>query len=145
MLNTTSKRAKIQRPSGKIYAYQNGHHTFRHPDKSTPKSDVLRRRFGITFGHLILIFTNIWLPVSKHMTSSPPAKKACIEMKIGTHNGSFHCDEVLACFLLKQLPTYKDAEIIRTRDQKVLDTCDIVVDVGGIFDPSKNRFDHHQK
>lgn len=66
-------------------------------------------------------------------------------MKIGTHNGSFHCDEVLACFLLKQLPTYKDAEIIRTRDQKVLDTCDIVVDVGGIFDPSKNRYDHHQK
>ncbi|VDH92682.1 Hypothetical predicted protein, partial [Mytilus galloprovincialis] len=49
------------------------------------------------------------------MTSSPPAKKACIEMKIGTHNGSFHCDEVLACFLLKQLPTYKDAEIIRGR------------------------------
>ncbi|XP_052067437.1 MYG1 exonuclease-like isoform X1 [Mytilus californianus] len=93
----------------------------------------------------ILLFTSIWLPVSKHMTSSPPAKKACIEMKIGTHNGSFHCDEVLACFLLKHLPTYKDAEIIRTRDQKVLDTCDIVVDVGGVFDPSKNRYDHHQK
>ena len=27
--------------------------------------------------------------------------------KIGTHNGSFHCDEVLACFLLRQLPEYK--------------------------------------
>ena len=74
-----------------------------------------------------------------------PAKKACIEMKIGTHNGSFHCDEVLACFLLKQLPIYKDAQIVRTRDQKKLDTCDIVVDVGGVFDPSQNRFDHHQK
>lgn len=78
------------------------------------------------------------------MTSSP-VKKPRRDMKIGTHNGSFHCDEVLACFLLKQLPTYKDAEIIRTRDQKLLDTCDIVVDVGGVFDPSKNRFDHHQK
>ena len=32
---------------------------------------------------------------------------------IGTHNGNFHCDEVLACFMLKQLPVYKDAEIIR--------------------------------
>lgn len=26
--------------------------------------------------------------------------------KIGTHNGSFHCDEVLACFFLRQLPEY---------------------------------------
>ena len=26
------------------------------------------------------------------------------EVKIGTHNGSFHCDETLACSLLKFLP-----------------------------------------
>uniref|UniRef100_A0A3Q4GDW8 MYG1 exonuclease n=1 Tax=Neolamprologus brichardi TaxID=32507 RepID=A0A3Q4GDW8_NEOBR len=26
--------------------------------------------------------------------------------KIGTHNGTFHCDEVLACFFLRQLPEY---------------------------------------
>lgn len=39
--------------------------------------------------------------------------------KIGTHNGVFHCDEVFACFMLKQLPIYKDAEIIRTRDETV--------------------------
>jgi len=66
-------------------------------------------------------------------------------LKIGTHNGAFHCDEVLACAILKHLPEYKDAEIVRTRDQKLLDECDIVVDVGGIFDPSKHRYDHHQK
>lgn len=64
---------------------------------------------------------------------------------IGTHNGNFHCDEVLACFMLKQLPVYKDAEIIRTRDPAVLNTCDIVVDVGAVFDPDKKRFDHHQR
>lgn len=40
--------------------------------------------------------------------------------RIGTHNGVFHCDEALACFMLKQLPEYTDAEIIRTRDQKVI-------------------------
>ena len=67
------------------------------------------------------------------------------KMKIGTHNGTFHCDEVLACSMLKHLPQYKDAEIVRTRDQAVLDTCDIVVDVGGVFDPTKHRYDHHQK
>ncbi|XP_067007428.1 MYG1 protein [Anabrus simplex] len=66
-------------------------------------------------------------------------------IKIGTHNGTFHCDEVLACYMLKRLPQYKDAEIVRTRDQSVLDTCDIVVDVGGMYDPSKHRYDHHQK
>lgn len=42
--------------------------------------------------------------------------------KIGTHNGMFHCDEALACFMLKQLPEYKDAEIIRTRDLDVIIT-----------------------
>lgn len=64
---------------------------------------------------------------------------------IGTHDGIFHCDEILACFMLQQLPKYQNAEIIRTRDDNLLKQCDIVVDVGGIFDKSTNRFDHHQK
>ena len=28
---------------------------------------------------------------------------------------------------------------------KVLDTLDAVLDVGGVYDPSRDRFDHHQK
>ena len=28
---------------------------------------------------------------------------------IGTHGGLFHCDEVLACYMLKVLPEYKNA------------------------------------
>ena len=35
--------------------------------------------------------------------------------------------------------------ILRTRDASVLNTCDIVVDVGAVFDPEKKRFDHHQR
>ena len=65
--------------------------------------------------------------------------------RIGTHSGIFHCDEVLACFMLKKLPEFSSSEIIRTRDDKTLDSCDIVVDVGGIYDPSKQRYDHHQR
>ncbi|XP_029450940.1 UPF0160 protein MYG1, mitochondrial [Rhinatrema bivittatum] len=65
--------------------------------------------------------------------------------RIGTHNGTFHCDEVLACFLLQRLPQYQDAKIIRSRDPKVLAECDIVVDVGGEYDPLKHRYDHHQR
>ena len=32
---------------------------------------------------------------------------------IGTHDGLFHCDEALACYMLMLLPEYKDAKIIR--------------------------------
>ena len=34
---------------------------------------------------------------------------------------------------------------MRSRDPKVLDDCDIVVDVGGVYDDTKKRFDHHQR
>ena len=40
---------------------------------------------------------------------------------------------------------FKDAEIVRTRDLKVLAECDIVVDVGAKFEPENRRFDHHQR
>ncbi|KAK0167300.1 hypothetical protein PV327_004717 [Microctonus hyperodae] len=66
-------------------------------------------------------------------------------IKIGTHNGAFHCDEALACFMLKQLPDFKTAEIIRSRDNEVLNTCDIVVDVGGEYNHSRKRYDHHMR
>ncbi|XP_076652815.1 MYG1 protein C27H6.8 [Halictus rubicundus] len=66
-------------------------------------------------------------------------------IKIGTHDGCFHCDEALACFLLKTLPRYKDAEIVRSRDLSILSTCDIVVDVGQKYDPSTHRYDHHMR
>ena len=36
-------------------------------------------------------------------------------------------------------------EVKRTRDPKILDTCDIVVDVGAVYDESIKRFDHHQR
>ena len=68
----------------------------------------------------------------------------CKKITIGTHNGTFHCDETLACSLLKMLPRYREAEIVRTRDPAVLATCDLVVDVGGEYDPARLRFDHHQ-
>lgn len=64
---------------------------------------------------------------------------------IGTHDGCFHCDEVLAIFMLKQLPEYKNSQVLRTRDAEKLSKCDMVVDVGGVYDPSTLRFDHHQK
>lgn len=57
---------------------------------------------------------------------------------IGTHNGIFHSDEVLAsailCLINSDVPVY----ILRTRSEEMLSLCDILVDVGG------KDFDHHQ-
>jgi uncharacterized UPF0160 family protein len=55
------------------------------------------------------------------------------KMKLGTHNGNFHADEVFAtAFLLK---LYPQAQIVRSREADVLVACDIVYDVGhGIYD-----------
>lgn len=64
---------------------------------------------------------------------------------IGTHNGHFHADEALAVYMLKRLPEYNSAGLVRTRDQSVLDKCHTVVDVGGEYDASRNRYDHHQR
>lgn len=38
-------------------------------------------------------------------------------------------------------------DLVRTRDPAKLDACDIVVDVGAVYDPSPSvlRFDHHQR
>merc|ERR1719495_1651255 len=64
---------------------------------------------------------------------------------IGTHSGSFHCDEVLACYMLRShTNTFRDAKILRSRDPSILSQCDIIVDVGAEFNPAQNRFDHHQ-
>ncbi|OMJ16383.1 UPF0160 protein [Smittium culicis] len=64
---------------------------------------------------------------------------------IGTHNGSFHSDEALAIYMIQLLPEYKASSIIRTRDPNELEKCDIVVDVGGVYDHDSKRYDHHQR
>jgi uncharacterized UPF0160 family protein len=64
---------------------------------------------------------------------------------IGTHSGGFQADEALGCWLLRQLPEFAGAKVVRSRDEEVLAKCDIIIDVGGIYDPSRMRFDHHQR
>lgn len=66
------------------------------------------------------------------------------KVKVVTHNGSFHADDILAVATLNLL--YRgNIEIIRTRDGSIIESGDIVLDVGGIYDPEQNRFDHHQE
>lgn len=67
-----------------------------------------------------------------------------IAKSFGTHDGHFHADELTACALLVNFNLVQKELIFRTRDEKILNSCEIVCDVGGIYDPLKKRFDHHQ-
>lgn len=62
----------------------------------------------------------------------------------GTHDGSFHADEVTACALLLLFDLIDKEEIVRSRNLKELNSCEYVCDVGGVYDPKIKRFDHHQ-
>lgn len=66
---------------------------------------------------------------------------------IVTHDGSFHADDV---FALAALTIYFEKlncryQIIRSRDPEKISTGQIVLDVGGVYDPKIGRFDHHQR
>jgi len=68
------------------------------------------------------------------------------EEVIGVHIGKFHTDDALCCALLKMLPEYKNARILRSSDIPVLEKeCTIICDVGGVYDHSLKRYDHHQR
>lgn len=63
---------------------------------------------------------------------------------VGTHDGTFHADEVTACALLTLFKLIDKENIVRSRDVKKLELCEYICDVGGVYDPSKKLFDHHQ-
>ncbi|KAK7410741.1 hypothetical protein VNO78_01781 [Psophocarpus tetragonolobus] len=60
---------------------------------------------------------------------------SCFSTRVGTHKGSFQCDEALACFMLRLSKRFSD----------LLESLDAVLHVGGVYDPRRHRFDHHQK
>lgn len=60
-----------------------------------------------------------------------------------THVAPHHADEVFATVMLSVL---FPVELLRTRDQEIIKNSKaIVYDVGSEYNPSKKRFDHHQK
>lgn len=67
-----------------------------------------------------------------------------IPSSFGTHDGTFHADEVTACALLLHFERIDRDHIYRTRDPSVLAKCEYVCDVGGVYDPARKLFDHHQ-
>lgn len=62
----------------------------------------------------------------------------------GTHSGTFHADEVTACALLLLFDRIDKDKVFRTRDSSILNRCEYVCDVGGVYNTEKKMFDHHQ-
>jgi len=81
-----------------------------------------------------------------HVVSECPTPKdpSWTTKLIGTHDNVFHCDEALGCAMLQMMPEWAGSTIVRTRDKKELDKCDIVIDVGAVYDHNALRYDHHQ-
>lgn len=71
-------------------------------------------------------------------------------MRIATHDGSFHADEVFAVAALQLLgegPSGmpETVEVLRTRDRELIAGADLRIDVGFRDDPATGDFDHHQR
>ncbi len=60
-----------------------------------------------------------------------------------THDGIFHADDVYSSALLQN--TFPGIRIKRSRSRQIQSEVDIVFDVGGVYNPKENRFDHHQE
>lgn len=64
---------------------------------------------------------------------------------IGTHSGTFQADEALGVWMLRQTEAYRHANVVRSRDPATLGPLEIVIDVGGVYDHTALRYDHHQR
>ncbi|XP_013672022.2 MYG1 protein-like isoform X1 [Brassica napus] len=113
--------------------------------------------FPVTKGLIRNFFNSLPLPlvaaamapsaaaVKVYSTTTPTSPSEVSVKRVGTHNGSFHCDEALGCFMIRLSDKFSGADIVRTRDPKILEELDAVLDVGGVYDPFHDRYDHHQK
>lgn len=64
-------------------------------------------------------------------------------MRVATHPGGFHADDVFAVAALRL--ALGEVEVVRSREEDVLRGADLRVDVGGRDDAATGDFDHHQR
>ena len=116
------------------------------PNHSSSAGDKrLRDSYRDVFSHVRLIENFVEQALTGvRVLREPPAAPA---QYIATHDGSFHCDEALACALLRcprSTPFHTDA-VLRTRKPDWIDAAAAALDVGAVYDPARHRYDHHQK
>lgn len=68
------------------------------------------------------------------------------EIVLVAHSGTFHADDVFSSAILGLVLERLGCKykILRSRDPEVINSADIVYDVGRIYDFEAKRFDHHQ-
>jgi uncharacterized UPF0160 family protein len=66
------------------------------------------------------------------------------KINVVVHDGDFHADDACAVAVIQLLLGQDAVEITRTRDESIITKADWVCDVGGIYEPTTHRFDHHQ-
>lgn len=81
------------------------------------------------------------------MTTSVTTNKNTVTIAtktVVTHNGLFHADEAFGtaflCLLLGS-----EVRVVRSRNPAQIEQADVALDVGGIYDNGKFRYDHHQR
>lgn len=62
---------------------------------------------------------------------------------VAVHDGVFHADDVFAVAILKLI--FPKIKVVRTREESLLKKADMRIDVGMVYNPKTNDFDHHQK
>ncbi len=65
-------------------------------------------------------------------------------LKVATHNGTFHADDVFA-FAILRAASGGQVELARSRDRQAWDAAAVVFDVGGVYDRDARRYDHHMR
>jgi len=64
-----------------------------------------------------------------------------IKTSIATHNGNFHCDDIVAYLILSE--SIGPVRLTRTRNPKEIEEATVVFDVGGTYNDDRYRYDHH--
>jgi len=95
--------------------------------------------------HLSNISVVATLPAAAVGEDAQQQSSSSSPLMVATHDGKFHCDEALACGLLRHTNKFRGCSILRTRNPELINRCDGVVDVGSVYDADKFLFDHHQK
>jgi uncharacterized UPF0160 family protein len=65
------------------------------------------------------------------------------EVLVVTHDGDFHLDDVLGCHIV--CTVHRKHRLMRTRDPAIFKKADFLIDVGGVYDPERRMYDHHQR
>lgn len=118
---------------------------------SSPKIHVIRvpsnktTKTGKSMLHLIIMYRrpSMLQKDNRHAQRNLPLRWSSRSVLTASNQHISRCRRGDLC--ARDSYSYCPPALKRSRDPAVLDACDIVVDVGAIYDESTLKFDHHQR